>query len=201
MNLIVIDDFYRDPEAIRKMALHAEYRDVRCYNYPGFQSIHSYVSKEMCAKFIELVGRPLDISLHKITFGKFRIMLKGSASRLNVHMDGASDWAGLIYLNPPEQCEGGTAFYRHRETGLDGPVEGKDLERFGFETWQALEDNIIERDTLRPEAWEETMFVGMKFNRLVLFRGGSMFHCHTHSFGTDKENARMTQNFFFDEVK
>ena len=26
--------------------------------------------------------------------------------------------AGVVYLNLPEQCRGGTAFYRHRATGI-----------------------------------------------------------------------------------
>ena len=30
-------------------------------------------------------------------------------------------WSRL-YLNPPGQCSGGTAFYRHRETGVDALV-------------------------------------------------------------------------------
>lgn len=200
MNVIVFDDFYADPFAIRKIALEAEYRDVRNLNYPGYQTVHSFTSKAVRQKFEEILGKPLDISHEDVTFGKFRIMLKESKSRLNVHLDGGFDWTGVLYLNLPRDCEGGTAFYRHKETGLEGAVQGEALAKFGCKTWDELETNIIERDTLRPDAWDETMFVGMKFNRLVLFRGGKHFHCHTHSFGTSKADGRMTQNFFFNEA-
>lgn len=201
MNLIVIDDFYKDPDTIRYMALNAEYRDVRQLNYPGYQSVHTFTSDAMRKKFGEILSRPLDIPKDSVIFGKFRIMLKETGSRLKVHIDGDCDWTGVLYLNPPETCEGGTAFFRHKRTGLEGPVHGESLKFYGFDSWEDLEKNIIEQDTLKAEAWEETSFVGMKYNRLILFKGGEMFHCHTHSFGTAKADGRMTQNFFFNEVR
>ena len=201
MNLIVIDDFYRDPEAVRALALKADYRDVSQLNYPGFQSHKTYTSEGVVKKFSDLIQRKLAVSPETLTFGKFRIMLKESGSRLKVHLDGMSDWTGVLYLNPQDFCEGGTAFYRHKATGLEGPATSEQIRQYGFSNWLQMEQNIIDQDTLNPDAWEETMFVGMKFNRLVLFRGNEMFHCHTHSFGSGKEDGRMTQNFFFDEAK
>lgn len=200
MNVIVVDDFYQNPMAIRQLALTAEYRDVTQLNYPGFQSVRAFTTQAVVDKFAKLLDRPLNVDLSSTTFGKFRIMLRETGSRLKVHLDGACDWTGVLYLNPPQTCQGGTAFYRHRETGLDGPVAGAQLERFGFSTWEDLENRIINKDTLNPNAWEETMYVGMKFNRLVLFKGNELFHCHTHSFGHFREDGRMTQNFFFDEA-
>jgi len=201
MNLIVIDDFYADPDKVRNIALNAEYRNVQKLNYPGYQTVNAFVSEALKKKLGKLIGKPIEIHMEDVTFGKFRIMLKESTSRLKVHLDRASDWTGVLYLTPQENCQGGTAFYRHRETGLDGPVGDEESKRFGHENWENLEEAIIERDTLRDAAWEETMFVGMKYNRLVLFRGGELFHSHTRSFGQCKESGRMTQNFFFDEAK
>ena len=80
-------------------------------------------------------------------------------------------------------------------------MQGERLKTLGFTDWLQLESDIIEKDTLRDEAWEETLYVEMKFNRLVLFRGNEMFHGHTHSFGRDPNDARLTQNFFFDELR
>lgn len=200
MNIIVIDDFYKNPEAVRSLALNAEYKDVSQLNYPGFQSLKSYSSLEVVKTMETILSRKLNIDPQLTTFGKFRIMLKETGSRLKVHLDGHADWTGVLYLSSPEDCKGGTAFYRHKATGLDGPAPTNHLQRLGFHTWEEMEQRLIEADTLNPDAWEETAYVGMKYNRLVLFQGSQLFHCHTESFGTNKENGRMTQNFFFNEV-
>ena len=200
MNIIIVDDFYQDPEAVRNLALKAEYKDVTQLNYPGYQSLKTYSSEVLIKKISDILGRSLDVDPARHTFGKFRIMLKETGSQLKVHLDGLSDWTGVLYLNPDEACQGGTAFYRHRTTGLDGRASSEKIRQLGYENWESLEKSIINPDTLNSSAWEEILFVGMKFNRLVLFKGNELFHCLTHSFGHDKTNGRMTQNFFFNEV-
>lgn len=199
MNVVVFDDFYRQPDKVHALALSAEYRDVTQLNYPGYQSVHTYVTDGLRRKFAAILDRELDIPADSKVFGKFRIMLRESGSRLKVHLDGGTDWTGVLYLTRPELCMGGTAFFRHRQTGLEGPIHGPLLKKFGAETWADLEERLIAKDTLNADAWEQTLFVGMKYNRLVLFKGNQMFHCHTHSFGDSKANGRITQNFFFDE--
>jgi hypothetical protein len=200
MHVIVIDNFYSHPNDVRNLALKAEYKDVTQLNYPGFQSIKTFSSQAVVQKFESILNRRLAVDPTSKTFGKFRVMLEETGSRLKVHLDGFCDWTGVLYLNPPEACEGGTAFYRHKRTGLEGPVSAEKIRELGFQNWDELEKSIIEPDTLSAEAWEETMFVGMKYNRLVLFKGNELFHCHTHSFGTDMTDGRMTQNFFFNEA-
>lgn len=198
-SLIVVDDFYREPEKVRELALTTKYMDVTALNYPGYQSIKSYSSDEILKTFEKIIGVDLTLKQSELTFGKFRIMLAGKESRLKVHIDGVSDWTGLVYLNPPESCQGGTAFYRHKGTGLEGRISDIEAQGMGFSSWRELEKQLINKDTLLQDQWEATMFVGMKFNRLVLFKGNNLFHSHTCSFGDNKENGRLTQNFFFDQ--
>jgi hypothetical protein len=195
--IIVYDDFFDDPIRIREVALEADYTDVQSLNYPGFQSVRSYASRSMRAAFESITGQALEIDPAKLTFGKFRIMLSSTGSRLKIHVDGAADWTGLIYLNTSEQCRGGTAFYRHRRSGLEGPPTEMEARRLGISNLEEFEAKIVEPDTLDTNAWEQTTFVGMRFNRLILFRGAELFHCHTCSWGTTKEDGRLTQNFFF----
>ena len=197
--LIVIDEFYENPDAVRNLALQAEYQDVVQLNYPGFQSRYSYSSDSIVHSFAKLIGKELSVDPAKLTFAKFRIMLESTGSRLKVHLDGESDWTGLIFLNPDSSCQGGTAFYRHKSTGLEGHPSNELALKNGFSSSDEFEKSIVEPDTLNPDAWEVTMFVGMRFNRLLLFKGNELFHCHTKSFGTTRENGRLTQNFFFNE--
>ena len=198
-SLIVVDNFYKDPEKVRDLALNTKYMDVTSLNYPGFQSIKTFSTDELLKSFEKIIGVGLTLKQSQLTFGKFRIMLAGKESRLKVHIDGVSDWTGLVYLNLPESCKGGTAFYRHKETGLEGRLPEVEVHGMGFSSWNELEKQLVSKDTLLQDQWEETMFVGMKFNRLVLFKGNNLFHSHTCSFGDKNENGRLTQNFFFDE--
>ncbi len=191
MNLIVLDNFYTNPLKVRELALKAQYKDVTLLNYPGFQSIHNYAAAGVTQKIEKAINSEIELDPESHTFGKFRIMLKETGSILKVHLDGQSDWTGVLYLNLDENCHGGTGFYTHKKTGFDGPTQ--DL------GWQQIEKEIIEPDTLNQQAWIQTGFVAMKFNRLVLFRGNQLFHCHTKSFGTNLQNGRLTQNFFFNE--
>ncbi len=192
MNIIVIDNFYENPDQVRALALKAHYQDVTQLNYPGFQSIYNYASLSVTQKIEKAINSKILLASKAQTFGKFRVMLKEADSNLKVHLDGQSDWTGVLYLNPDEDCDGGTGFYTHKKTGFDGPTN--DL------NWHEIEKDIIESDTLNPYAWTQTGFVAMKFNRLVLFRGNKLFHCHTKSFGTNLQNGRLTQNFFFREA-
>ena len=192
MNIVIIDNFYENPDVVRDLALKAKYIDVTQLNYPGYQSLHNYASAAVRKKFEKSLGINVVLDPEAHTFGKFRIMLKETGSQLKIHLDGNADWTGVLYLNPDQDCLGGTGFYRHKRTGLDGPTK--------MQNWKDVEKKIIEPDTLNSQAWELSSFVGMKFNRLVLFRGNQLFHCHTESFGTSIENSRLTQNFFFNEA-
>ena len=53
MNVIVIDDFYSQPDAVRRLALAADYKDVTQLNYPGFQSLKTYMTKDLEKMFSE----------------------------------------------------------------------------------------------------------------------------------------------------
>jgi len=199
-NLIVHDNFYQNPEAVRDVALKCEYSDVRSLNYPGFQSVRCFSNAGLIGNFSEIVGENLDVRPEALTFGRFRIMLATSHSHLKVHVDDGADWSGLIYLNPDTQCAGGTAFYRHRRTGLYAPPPTRsDGAPESFSTTSTRK--ILEDDTLDESAWERVMFVAMKFNRLILFRGSRLFHSHTHGFGHSTSDGRLTQNFFFNASK
>jgi hypothetical protein len=197
--LYVVDNFYKDSGAVRSLALNVHYQDVTKLNYPGEQSIHAYVSKGIKEKFEAILGSEIVIDEERLTFGKFRVMTDDDRSWLKVHVDGIADWSGVIYLNNDDQRQGGTAFYKHRETGLVGPPSKEQICKLGFKNYDEFEEQIIGKDTLDVEKWEQVMFVGMRFGRLVLFKGNELFHAHTHAFGRDIQDGRLTQNFFFNE--
>lgn len=88
----------------------------------------------------------------------------------NIHADNPiAQWAGVYYLNLPEQCKGGTAFYTLKETGWDMMPTQKMLDDVGKDIdWM--------RSKWSDESqWNLNTIAGMKFNRMI-FYPTVMFH-------------------------
>ena len=114
-----------------------------------------------------------------------------------MHVDGNCYWSGIVYLSLPEDCRGGTEFYRHKELGTDrAPIYDSEVVQYGARSCARFTQELIERDSNDPSKWEHVMTVPMRFNRCVLFRPW-FWHTPGKSFGDRKENARLIQMFFF----
>lgn len=116
--------------------------------------------------------------------------------RRSVHVD-QSDWTGLIYLNKPEDCHGGTSFYQHIETGLDQVPDEEKIREMGFENREDFVKKFVAEEGKDFSKWRRLARVGMKSNRMVLFRAGDMFHAADAYFGSSDSNCRLAQLFFF----
>lgn len=198
---LIIDDFYSNPTGVRELARNAEYlpKGVASKNFAGEESVHPFFSEGLVQKFEAAVGAKIKVEPERNAFGRFRKALEADRRRTRVHSDN-TDWTAVIYLTPAEHCRGGTQFFRHRETGLDGPPSAKTLEQLGM-TQQQFDIGVVFRDSLKSDCWDVVDQCDMRFNRCVLLRGRDFYHGSDQLFGENFENARLTQNFFFDIVK
>jgi hypothetical protein len=196
--LIVVDDFYDDPLEVRKRALALEFPDHGGKaTYAGRNSRLYLLNQQMLGMFSRLVGQPLVPARNSPT-GHFRISLASDVASQEIHTDPARDWAGILYLNLPEQCSGGTSFFRHRELDLDEvPADAGTIQRLGFKDREDMRMSLTTRDGKDRSKWELTMTVPMRFNRLILFRPW-MWHSFTANFGNSLETGRLIQVFFFE---
>lgn len=199
----VIDDFLPNPRAIRSQALRTPIKEDG--GNPGLSSKNIDVDKHM-----KHVARHLKIEpdyAHLPHVVLFR-MTRGSDPVLytDIHRDGPI-YAGVCYLNLPNQCSGGTSFFRHKRTGLEAwPTrrEVKSLITSGKLPSRVTNDKeaiIYWEEQGKDRAnWEQTIFIPMVFNR-ALFYNGNQFHTMTswHEFGDTKATARMTLVYFFHE--
>jgi hypothetical protein len=199
----VVDDFFPRPEKVREQALTTPI-EVGGGN-PGLTSANIDLRRTM-----RHVGRVLKLDPdyeHLRHVAIFR-MTRGSdpIRDTDIHVDGPC-YAGVCYLNLPEQCSGGTSFFRHRATGLESWPTKRQLkeliERNKLPKSVAREKDAIlfwEEQGSDRANWEETIHIPMKFNR-ALFYNGNQFHGMTswREFGDEKETARMTMVFFFHE--
>jgi hypothetical protein len=194
-HVIVIDDFLRDPHELRERALKLNYAVEG--RYPGLNSIEKVKIPGLDDIVSKLVYEPVRAPWTKdFSHGSCRIALAKDDRPGRIHID-QSHWSGILYLSRPEDCRGGTEFYRHIPTGTDHlPLTMESLNGAGYSSYEELRAQILEKDGLDRSKWELTMTVPMRFNRLVLLQP-QYWHTSGESFGDSLENGRLVYLMFF----
>lgn len=192
--LIVIDDFLPNPEHVREQVLSQEFKDVIGPDGCPYKNIGIDVVPDLSSKLADAYGRAkIDVKMSFV-----RIDPEGSETHSFCHADSiCATYAALLYLNPSEQCQGGTAFWKHKQTGLDHLPSDAAVKMIGIEP--ARFHQTMTAETKVQENWEMVGFVGMKFNRLISYSSKTWHSRLPHaSFGKKKENSRIVQVVFFD---
>jgi hypothetical protein len=195
-SFLIFDDFVANPRELRRQALELGYSAAnKAGNYPGITSeralpipgLDDFVSRAIGTRV-----RAAPDTLH----GHCRLTMKADRGLSGVHVDPAF-YSGILYLSLPEHAQGGTDFYRHKRTGLERiPEKANDILAAGYGDVNDLIEDVVNKDTLRPAAWERSFSAPMRFNRLILFSPMS-FHNSARGFGDRPENARLVYLMFF----
>jgi len=202
LNMMVIDDFYDNPDEVRKAALALAYDPVDpATPYPGRNSMQPLLWPNSDQMFSQILREP--VRGHTgFAHGKFRQSIASDKRGADIHIDPVTVWAGVLYMTLPQHCRGGTEFFRHRQYGTDGaPLTPEDLKAYPGETNRdRLVDRLTEIDGRDRSKWEHISTLPMRYNRLVLFRGW-LWHTAGESFGTTPEDCRLVQLFFFQSAQ
>ena len=177
--VIIVDDFYEDPDKIRKIALSENYNVVG--NYPGGRT-KSFATDEIKKRFETIVGKQI-VYWPDGYNGAYQITNKDHKSW--IHRD-ETNYSAIIYLTPNAPPNSGTILYKHKASGL----------RY---TSNSDEDKLLDSNSQNMDAWEQLDVIGNVYNRCIIFNGK---HSHKSNvyFGDTKENSRLFQTFFFDTV-
>lgn len=190
--IIVIDHFYNNALATRNYILKQDFL-VRG-NYPGQRTV-SYANnhlQDIIQRYVEPFGGKIvqfpmpkedKSDSDKIYNGSFQYTT--SRDRSWVHVDGFNNWAGVLYLTPDAPLTSGTGFYQFH----DGTMTETDAEMLNSKK----EIDTCSQDMTK---WKLVDKVGNVFNRLILFNS-KRYHMSMDYFGTNKENGRLFQVFFF----
>lgn len=198
-NILVVDDFYQNPDEIRKFATSLEYPEPHDgYTYPGRNSKGEYYNKEVQKKFEKLVKKDL---IPADENGYFRLSLENDSHQQDIHVDPAWEWGAVIYFSDPKYCvdEGGTSFWRHNTLGIERcPKNDQEAQFHGFPSYKEAWWTTVYGDGQDRSKWTNYFLCPMKYNRLVLFKT-YLWHSHNFNFGDNIENGRLVQLFFFNE--
>ena len=195
LSLMIIDDFLEKPDAFRQTALGLNYPDLKG-EFPGRNSAQRIDLPGLSQHVSSLVGenlRPIDpMESH----GHCRLTLASDPRLGAVHVDSAQ-WSGILYLSRDQDARGGTDFFRHKKTGLDQiPINDREAGRLGYASSKAVMDQTVFADGKKRSAWEKTMSIPLRFNRLILLRPW-LFHSSGPGFGSSVADGRLIYVMFF----
>lgn len=193
--VFVIDDFLRNAEKVRAEALSMDYAVHG--RYPGLNSVQKLRIEGLDEVISALVREPVRAPwTEDFSHGSCRIALASDEQEARIHID-QSHWSGILYLSRPEDCQGGTEFFRHKRTNTDRvPMDDESLRAAGYSSYEELQRDILDKDALDRSMWEHTMTVPMRFNRLVLLQP-HYWHTAGRGFGDSLENGRLIYLMFF----
>jgi len=196
--LVIIDDFLRDPDGIRRRALELTY--TRPGHYPGLTSIEKIKLGGLTENMSRLVHEPLhtpwsEDNPHECC----RLAVASDDKPGRVHID-TCHWTGVLSLSRNEDSSGGTEFFRHRRTGTDHlPLTAADLSTTGYSSYDELDADILQKDALDPSQWERTLSVPLRYNRLILLQP-HYWHTAGPGFGNDVRSGRLVYLMFFNRA-
>ena len=186
MSYLVIDGFCDDPERVRKSAFAAGFDTWKpnkgkvgssVYEGMGFWGDHA----PMIRSLTRAVG---GVVIPNSMF--FRVTNVGM-ERAYIHSDRhAGAHTCVAYLTEHDEASG-TAFYRHKRTGLTEMPTFEEMADMGIE--EELKQDMVSRD---PAKWEQVDYVRGQYNRALIFTA-PQFHSRfpLEGIGDSFDNGRL----------
>ena len=188
--LIVVDDFYENPDLVRSFAMNSLGFEPSDY-HKGQRSKERFYLSGTKEKFEKIIGRKITNWDHP-NYANGVFQFTTAQDPIVYHVD-TQTYAAMVFLTPNAPLETGTAFYKSKFTGatiFDGTHDPEEFQK----TFKGVSKNVNFYDSTQYELMDEVANV---YNRLVLFNA-KRIHAATKYFGDEIENARFFQLFFFD---
>lgn len=187
--IVVVDNFYSDPDWVRNYAMNnLEYKESGYHK--GRRSTDRFILEGTKEKFEEILGK-------KITNWNYEYYANGifqyctSQDPIVYHID-TQTYAAMVYLTPDAPLQTGTATYRSKITGATRFDEARG--ELYYQTFKGLSNEMNFYDSTTYEVVDTVANV---YNRLVMFDSKAI-HAAAGYFGDAIENARFFHLFFFD---
>ncbi len=199
-----IDNFYSDPDKVRDWALTLDYNfPPEGVNYPGKRTKHLYdIDKTFFDQFCDkLFSIFYDFNTEvnwicETTFQKIYPYHEDENSFLNTgwsHVDAASVFAGVIYLNKNSRPNSGTTILTPNDK-----FESEDALDFSYRNKLYHNEKICLEEYSKKikehnEKFDVSVDIKNKYNRLICYDNSTW---HKESNFCSNEDFRLTQVFF-----
>jgi hypothetical protein len=198
----VVDNFYENPDEIRKFALSQTYKhcfEIKDfpYTFPGSRTedlsiIHPELFQKFCHKLTSLFHNfDHDVLRWQMTTC-FQSVTK-NFERGVIHHDANTAFAAVLYLNPNPQKNSGTTLYK----------AGKLFDQQKYELALSANDERFKKnqpvDTSYHDMFDEIVTVENIYNTLIIYEGHH-HHSANEFFGDTLDNSRLAQVFFCHRV-
>lgn len=191
--ILQFDDFARDAEEVRNAVISGEFGTQEGPDGADYTGISTYQVPQWINQISECLKKPI---VPKISC--FRMNLAGELPHSWVHSDGiCADFASVLYLNPPAQCSGGTAFWKHTKLGITSLPSRDFLNDAGIEADEFYKQ--MDRDWKELSLWKQEYMVPMQWNRFITY-STSLFHSRFpfEGFGKGPQDGRLIWICFYD---
>lgn len=193
MDLHILDGVFRDPRAVRERALRHDFYALEGFYGDRYDRVFEEPLPELEAGLEAVHGTPVTM-----LGSGWRLNYGGELPNTAIHSDAqvalkgrkpfANAWAAVAWLPPTFHEPSGTAFWRHRDTGITQIPDGINADDAAW----------IDAQCHKPEDWDIDAYVAMRFNRMICYEGNK-FHSRFPfaAFGDRPEAGRLIAVAFY----
>lgn len=191
--ILRIDNFTPDLQAVRDSVINGAFTTETGPDGAKYTGISQFPVPHWYERIAYFIG-------HRITprLSCFRLNLAGELPHSWVHSDDiCAQFASVLYLNKPEHCWGGTAFWQHTIKHIDrlpskAELTGQNIDADAFY-------KSMDKEWKQLFLWDQIGFVPMRFNRFITYPT-CLFHSRFpfEAFGKGPEDGRLIWICFYD---
>lgn len=195
--VVIVDNFYKNPDLVRELALiiPPSYKKELIQGLPGGRIDAVYDFSHLYKLYYHIIASDYTPEHDKSSFNSLGLELYFTQTRFCVNVVSSTDlqpanphvdmrepnrYASGIFLNSPEECKGGTAFYSYKGCQF-GPPPGT-VPKTHFITDSSGD-------------WELLYLAEMKFNRMVFYQQNILHSAYIKP-GWFDDCYRLNQMFF-----
>ena len=199
----IIENFYENPDAIRKFAMAQEYTFCHeivnvDYVYPGcrtgdLSNLDKELYDKICTKLVSVFHNEENDHMRWLISTSFQ-SVSAEYGQGVIHTDHNTIFAGVLYLTPDAPLNSGTSLFKKNNNFDEKKYQ------------QALEDNDerfkageIAMSADYHSMFDEIVRVNNVYNTLIIYEGRH-FHAANHFFGKALKDSRLTQVFFVNKI-
>lgn len=199
----VVDNFYDNPDAMRKFALAQKYKFRHeesgiDYVYPGCRTKDLYeldnaLQAKVLKKIISVFHIPEHDYMRWAISSSFQSVGAAYGSGI-IHTDTNTIFAGVLYLSPNAPLDAGTSLFKKNASFDQAKYKlAQDANNIRFNSGELI------MDTTYHNMFDEVVRINNVYNTLILFEG-DIFHAANNFFGTSLQDSRLAQVFFINKI-